>query len=170
MTGAGDDVVLYSFIRRRSVGSFHAYGLTTVKRLPGGELVELKQVITARMYAILSNSADPRREIVHQKRYCFQWERQSFHIYEYLQPKRGIYVLHCQSESDPVIPPFLNVGPELSHEENKALSSRTISLRDVRELHLSKEEDLEKLRQLSQEAEGVFSGLNELSLSGGLQD
>lgn len=165
-----EDVVLYSFIRRRSVGAFHAYGLTTVKRLPSGELVELKQVISARMYAILSNSADPRREIVRQKRYCFQWERQSFHVYEYLHPKAGIYVLHCQSESEPEIPPFLHVGPELTMEENRELSSRTISLRDVTALHLSKDKDLEKLRQLSQETEGVFSGLNELSLSGGLQD
>ena len=130
-TTSSEDVVLYSFIRRRSVGAFHAHGLTTVKRLPSGELVELKQVITARMYAILSNSADPRREIVRQKRYCFQWERQSFHVYEYLQPKAGIYVLHCQSESDPSIPPFLHVGPELTSEQNLMLSSRTISLRDV---------------------------------------
>ena len=124
-----DDVVLYSFIRRRSLGQFHAYGLTTVKRLPSGELVELKQVIPARMYAILSNSADPTREVVRQKRYCFQWERQSFHIYEYLSPKAGIWVVQCQSESDPAIPSFLKVGPELSKEDGKILSSRQISLR-----------------------------------------
>lgn len=146
-----DDVVLYSFIRRRSLGQFHAYGLTTVKRLPTGELVELKQVITARMYAILSNSADPTREIVHQKRYCFQWERQSFHIYEYLSPKAGIWVLHCQSESDPLIPPFLRVGPELTKEEGKRFSSRHISLR---------EEDMHHLKRLAGETKSVFSSIS----------
>lgn len=146
-----DDLVLYSFIRRRSLGQFHAYGLTTVKRLPSGELVELKQVITARMYAILSNSADPTREIVHQKRYCFQWERQSFHIYEYLAPKAGIWVLHCQSESDPVIPPFLSVGPELSKEEGKQFSSRHISLRG---------EDMD-IKRLALGTSNVFSGIGE---------
>lgn len=34
--------VLYSFIRRRSQGEFHSYGLTTVKRLASGEKVEVK--------------------------------------------------------------------------------------------------------------------------------
>ena len=146
-----DDVVLYSFIRRRSLGQFHAYGLTTVKRLPTGELVELKQVITARMYAILSNSADPTREIVRQKRYCFQWERQSFHIYEYLAPKAGIWVLHCQSESDPVIPPFLSVGAELSKEGSKQFSSRHISLR-------GEDRDVD-IKRLASETKTVFSDI-----------
>jgi predicted ATPase len=148
-TGAGsDDVVLYSFIRRRSLGQFHAYGLTTVKRLPSGELVELKQVINSRMYAILSNSADPTREIVRQKRYCFQWERQSFHMYEYLSPKAGIWVLHCQSESDPIIPAFLPVEAELSKDDSKAYSSRHISLREQ-----------ETLRRLSADTHTVFASL-----------
>lgn len=124
--GSGDQV-LYSFIRKRSISGFDAYGLTTVKMLSTGEQVELKQVITKRMYQILSNSADPSRDVVHQRRYCFQWERQSFHVYEYLGSRSGIWVCLCQSESAPKIPPFLHVGPEGS----MGFSSRDISRKDL---------------------------------------
>ena len=34
--------VLYSFIRKRSQGGFHAYGLTTVKVLKNGQKVEVR--------------------------------------------------------------------------------------------------------------------------------
>ena len=121
-------VVLYSFIRRRSQGGFHAHGLTTVKQLPSGEKVELKQVISARMYNILASNADPSRSIVRQKRYCFQWERQSFHVYEYVEPVGGIWTLLCQAEAEPAIPAFLDVGPELSGSQASSFSSREISL------------------------------------------
>ena len=124
--GSGDQV-LYSFIRKRSISGFDAYGLTTVKMLSTGEEVELKQVITKRMYQILSNSADPSRDVVHQRRYCFQWERQSFHVYEYLGNRAGIWVCLCQSESTPNIPPFLHVGQEGS----LGFSSRDISRKNL---------------------------------------
>ena len=124
----GDDFqVLYSFIRRRSQGGFHAYGLTTVKQMPSGELVELKQVISARMYKILSNSADATRSIVRQKRYCFQWDRQSFHIYQYLEPVSDVWTLQCQAESEPILPEFLDVAPL---HGTSAYSTREISRRD----------------------------------------
>ncbi len=124
--------VLYSFIRKRSQGDFHAYGLTTVKQLPSGEKVELKQVISKRMYNILSSNADPLRSVVKQKRYCFQWERQSFHIYEYVEPVAGIWTLLCQAEAEPVIPEFLNnnIGQDRSGTLSKNLSSRELSLKD----------------------------------------
>ena len=37
--------VLYSFIRRRSQGGFHAYGLTTVKMLKTGQKVEVNKIL-----------------------------------------------------------------------------------------------------------------------------
>lgn len=123
------DQVLYSFVRRRSQGGFHAYGLTTVKLLESGEKVELKQVISARMYSILSNSADPTRDVVKQRRYCFLWEQQSCHIYEYLEPNNGIWTLLCQSEGEPILPPFINVGPLLPSSGGE-FSSREISLKE----------------------------------------
>jgi len=108
----GGDKVLYSFIRKRSQGGFSAYGLTTVKQLPSGEQVELKQVISSRMYGILANSADKQRTVVRQRRYCFLWEQQSFHIYQYLAPHEGIWLAYVQAEGDPFIPAFLQVEPE----------------------------------------------------------
>lgn len=133
LSSEDDFVLLYSFIRCRSQGGFHAYGLTTVKMLPNGEKVELKQVISKRMYSMLSNNADPARRIVRQKRYCFQWERQSFQIYEYLEPWTGYWTVQCQAEAEPVIPEFLDVAPMPTGLLKKASSSRDISLKDVLE-------------------------------------
>ena len=61
--------VLYSFVRKRSQGGSHAYGLTTVKLLPNGQKVELKQVITSRLYtSLVANTRDNTREVVRQRR------------------------------------------------------------------------------------------------------
>lgn len=121
---------LYSFVRRRSQGGFHAYGLTTVKLLDSGEKVELKQVISKRMYHMLTRNGDDKRHAVIQRRYCFLWEAQSFHIYEYLAPANslGLYTLLCQCEGEPRIPPFLKVGSLHNNDDN--LSTYNLSLKD----------------------------------------
>ena len=129
-TTGGGDKVLYSFIRRRSQGGFHAYGLTTVKQLETGESVELKQVISSKVYGILSNSADKTRSVVRQRRYCFLWEQQSFHIYQFLPPHDGIWLCYCQSEeAEPVLPQGLPVASLLAGEES-SFNTREISLID----------------------------------------
>jgi predicted ATPase len=126
----GQGKELYSFVRRRSQGGFHAYGLTTVKLLESGEKVELKQVISKRMYNMLTRNGDDKRHAVIQRRYCFLWEDQSFHIYEYLAPEEtlGIFTLLCQCEGEPRIPPFLKVGSLQNNEDY--LSSFTLSLKN----------------------------------------
>lgn len=94
------------------------------------------------MYRVLAATAvDKSRQIVKQRRfvknlliycfhfqrrYCFLWEMQSFHIYEYITPQRGLWVLLCQSEGSPVLPPFLRTGPECC-EGDEALSSYALS-------------------------------------------
>lgn len=108
-------VVLYSFIRKRSQGSFHSYALTTVKKLDTGEQVELKQVITGRMYNLFAGHADKERQVVIQRRYYFLYEQQSFHIYEYIAPENGLWTLQCQSQlQSPKLPPYLKVQYLLS--------------------------------------------------------
>jgi len=77
--------VLYSFIRKRSQNMSHSYGLTTVKKLENGEVVELKNVITSRVYDFLKRTAsDKTRHVMLQKRYYFLWNKQSFQLYEHL--------------------------------------------------------------------------------------
>lgn len=122
----GGDRVLYSFVRKRSQGGFSAYGLTTVKQLPSGEKVELKQVISRRMYSILAGSADQSRNVVRQRRYCFLWEMQSFHIYEFLAPHQGIWIANVHAEGEPVIPEFLSVDKDAANDSS--FSTREISL------------------------------------------
>jgi len=116
--------VLYSFVRKRSQGGFHAYGLTTVKMTESGQKVELKQVITERVYSMLVNSsADKSRHVVRQKRYYFLWGEQSMHIYQYVTPKDGLWVLLCQSEGNPVLPPFITANGVTRVEENDLTTS-----------------------------------------------
>lgn len=77
--------VLYSFIRKRTQNKSHSYGLTTVKQLENGEVVELKNVITSRVYDFLKRTAsDKTRHVMLQKRYYFLWNKQSFQLYEHL--------------------------------------------------------------------------------------
>lgn len=136
-TGSGDsasgDQVLYSFIRKRSQGAFSSYGLTTVKKLATGEKVELKKVITKNMYNILAQKADLTRVVVNQRRYCFQWDRQSIQIYEYISPLAGTWIVNCQTEEtedEPKLPDFLQIGPELTRSsQGPSFSDRQISLR-----------------------------------------
>lgn len=114
-------------IRKRSQGRLSSYGLTVVKRLPSGEKVELKQVISAKMYNTLATSAaDKERAVIHQKRFCFLWETQSFHVYQYLKPQSGLWLLFCQSDGEPHIPPFLQVGEEID-ENDTLFSSHSLS-------------------------------------------
>ena len=122
--------ILYSFVRKRSCGGFAAYGLTTVKQLASGQRVELKQVITHRMYSMLvGGSADQGRMTVRQRRYCFLWKQQSMYIQEYLIPV-GLWTLQCQSESAPDLPPALEgVGCVAVAAEDARVSSYALSCR-----------------------------------------
>ena len=122
--------ILYSFVRKRSCGGFAAYGLTTVKQLASGQRVELKQVITHRMYSMLvGGSADQERMTVRQRRYCFLWKQQSMYIQEYLSPV-GLWTLQCQSESAPDLPPALEeVGCVAVAAEDARVSSYALSCR-----------------------------------------
>lgn len=124
------DKEIKRFIRKRSQGRQCSYGLTAVRQLPSGAIVEQKQVISAKMYATLAaTTADEKRSIIHQKRYCFLWEKQSFHIYQYLAPQEGIWLLFCQSAEGvkPVLPPFLKCSEEIAHDDD-TLSAHNISL------------------------------------------
>jgi hypothetical protein len=125
--------VLYSSIRKRSQGGFHAYGLTTVKQLESGQKVELKQVISARVYYMLvKTSADKKRNIIKQRRYCFLWGQQSIHISQYLSPEgyktHNLWTLLCQSENEPTLPAFIiENGVKLLDDTDNIQSSFLLS-------------------------------------------
>ena len=89
----------------------------------------MKQVITARMYEMLSDYADTSRHIVHQKRYYFLYEQQSFHIYEYISPDK-FWTIQCQSQlRSPIIPSFLKV--KNIERNDQSFSSYFISRKDI---------------------------------------
>lgn len=61
-------------------------------------------------------------------RYYFLYYKQSFQLYEYLEPEPGIWTLHCQSQGEINLPPFLEVGRERGDTETDGkLSSYMIS-------------------------------------------
>jgi hypothetical protein len=124
------ETVAFSFIRKRSQGNHHAYGITIVKILPTGEEVELKQRISSRMYHSLSTTAHPSHNVVKQRRYCFQYERQAFVVCEFLEPKiaAGLWTMSCSAEASPSLPPSLQSICSSSFDVAD-ISSRTISLK-----------------------------------------
>lgn len=122
---------LYSFVRRRTQGKMQSFGLTTVKRFAAtGEKMELKQVISNRMYNLLARSSDKTRHVVRQRRYCFLYLQQSFQIIEYLNPQINLWILRVQCEGEPKLPPDeygLKVRPwDQDHED---FSSYSLSLK-----------------------------------------
>lgn len=110
------DTVLYSCVRKRSQGEFHAYGLTTVKLLTCGQTVQTKRILTPQMYStLLATKQDTKRHVVKQRRHCFRSEHQSFHVSQWVEPHAhaGTWFVVVQCESEPKIPDYLSVGPEL---------------------------------------------------------
>jgi hypothetical protein len=121
---SGTEKVLYTYLRKRSQGEFHAYGLTTVKQLASGGIVHLKCIISARMYcSLVATKQDHDRHVVKQCRYCFRYQDQAFHISHQLKPEvtdtststsDDLWLAVIQSEAQPLLPSFLSLGPELN--------------------------------------------------------
>jgi CYTH domain-containing protein len=120
---------LYSVIRKRSQGNLHVYGITTYMLDDHHKKIEVKRRITKGVYELLLRSADPNRNQIKQRRYCFVWEKQSFNLDEYIYPFPGLFILRVNSNGDtePKIPPFLKVGQECTDSQN--LSSYQLSLK-----------------------------------------
>jgi len=131
-TQAEESQELYSFVRKRTIGKLHSYGLTTVKRYSSNsEKMELKQVINSRMYNLLGRSSDKKRDVVRQRRYCFLWQQQSFQIIEYTSPVVDFWILRVQCEGEPVLPPpeFGLATKPWDESEIEAMSSYALSLK-----------------------------------------
>ena len=125
----GNYPLLYRFIRKRSQGSMHAYGITSVYQHPNGQEVELKQIIDRRVYRQMLSLADPERSKIIQRRSYFLYEKQSFYVNEFLSPasEKGRAFIICQSENTPMLPPFVKIdhmirGPDRSHNSSRSLS------------------------------------------------
>ena len=78
--------LMYRFIRKRTQGSMHAYGMTSVYQQDDGKELELKQIIAPRVYRQMLGLADPNRHKIIQKRSYFLWEKQSLYVNEYIAP------------------------------------------------------------------------------------
>ena len=125
----GDYPLLYRFIRKRSQGSMHAYGITSVYEHPNGQEVELKQIINHRVYRQMLSLADPERSKIIQKRSYFLYEKQSFYVNEFVSPasEKGRAFLICQSEGPPILPPFVEIDQMVRGPSRGVSSSRNLS-------------------------------------------
>ena len=100
--GGGVPPTHYSFVRKRTqVETGHAaHGLTTVHNdRDTGARIEKKRILSLREYQALLLSADPARLPVRQTRVAFIWKHQSFIVHEYEEPRAGLCVLHCQTQT-----------------------------------------------------------------------
>ena len=129
--GRHDDVgrELHSFLRKRTQGKQSAYAMTTLRILPSGEKIELKQNLSKRMYYLLRDSyKDPRRHVLRQRRYFFLHEKQSFQLIESVFPADGLWTMRIQSNDDaPALPQWLHSVTRLSeHDDQWDSYSRSI--------------------------------------------
>ena len=129
---AGNYPLLYRFIRKRSQGSMHAYGITSIYEHPNGQEVELKQIINPRVYRQMLSLADPARSKIIQKRSYFLYEKQSFYVNEFISPasEKGRAFLICQSEGTPMLPPFVDIDVLIRGPGRGLSSSRSLSIID----------------------------------------
>lgn len=68
-------------------------------------------------------------------RYYFLYNKQSFQLYEYLEPEKDMWTLYCQSQGEISLPPFLEVGRERGDTETDGhLSSYMISKKSADDL------------------------------------
>ncbi len=120
----------YSFLRKRSQGKLHSYGLTSVAKLDSdGTKVELKKIIDRRMYQALANTqACEDRHILRQNRYCFLWEHQSFTVIEQTFPN-PLWILQIQCEGEPRMLSALKVVKTIGESESHSFSSYHLALR-----------------------------------------
>jgi predicted ATPase len=120
----------YSFLRKRSQGKLHSYGLTSVAKLDSdGTKVELKKIIDRRMYQALANTqACEDRYILRQNRYCFLWEHQSFTVIEQTFPN-PLWILQIQCEGEPRMLSALKVVKTIGESESYSFSSYHLALR-----------------------------------------
>jgi len=135
----------YAFIRKRTplVGGEDkrggsVYGFTSVQKLPDGNVIEQKRIISRREYTSSFKQRDPSRHIVRQRRVSFLYNYQSFNIHIYQEPVhvKDLCILHAQvdatgeGEVQVDLPPFLNVERRLetTPEDNKRYGAFGISL------------------------------------------
>ena len=120
---------LHSFLRKRTQGKQSAYAMTTLRVLPSGEEIELKQNLSKRMYHLLCESyKDTTRHIVRQRRYFFLHEKQSFQIIESVFPDDGLWTMRVQSnEAEPSLPPWVRQATRLGeHDGQWSAYSRSV--------------------------------------------
>lgn len=129
----------YSFIRRRTsvddkghlVGS--VYQLTIVK-VKGDEVIEQKRIISQREYNIAYMTRDNHRHVVRQRRISFLYAQQSFNVHVYVQPAKGLGILHAQvegsddGEPEVKLPPFLDVERRLNNSQEDELKYGAYSI------------------------------------------
>ena len=120
----------YSFLRKRSQGKQHSYGLTSVaKRDSDGTEVELKKIIDRRMYQALANTqACEERHTLKQNRYCFLWQHQSFTVIEQTFPN-PLWILQVQCEGEPRMLTALKLVKPIGDNESNLFSSYHLALR-----------------------------------------
>jgi len=120
----------YSFLRKRSQGNHHSYGITSVAKLDSdGSKVELKKIIDRRMYQALANTqACEDRYILRQNRYCFLWEHQSFTVIEQTFPS-SLWILQIQCEGEPRMLGALTAVKAIGDVESYSFSSYNLALR-----------------------------------------
>ncbi len=107
-------------VRKRSQQGSSTYTLTTKRPAGVGERVEVERMISGREYLSLLRQADPACVPVRKRRRVFLWNGNYFELDTFVSPAAGFSVLEVELDdlAAPVeLPPFLDIGPELTGDE-----------------------------------------------------
>lgn len=113
---------LIARISRRGQEGSHTYSYSEIEKETRKTLS--KNQLSSREFMTLLDKADPRRKTLKRKRQCFVWKSQYFAL-DTFDVWNGITLIRIETENEPVVPDFLQVAREVTHEQ--AYSSLVLS-------------------------------------------
>lgn len=104
-------------IRKRGQYGSHIFYQTFKQSLREGVRSETEIQISPKQYLALSHERDPAKKIIRKNRYCFLWQNQYFEFDEFIEPRKGLYILEIELTEENervVIPDFVRVIREVT--------------------------------------------------------
>lgn len=92
---------------------------TLCAAMRAGVRSETEIQIGPKQYLALSYERDPEKKIIRKNRYCFLWQNQYFEFDEFIEPRKGLYILEIELTEENervVIPDFVSVIREVTDD------------------------------------------------------
>ena len=108
-------------VRKRGQHGHYTFTHTIKKKISNGKNIELERMISEKEFNLLLETRDPARNTIYKQRTCFVWNGQYFELDYFVSPKKGLWLLEAEIESDDdqvVTPPFINIEKEVTDDDS----------------------------------------------------